>query len=214
MVGRSAMPRNGGGSPSRDGLAAMAPAQPVQVPAPGRLRTARMELRPLTGADRAAYIEAVRSSREELAARMPISKEGESDEQILDRQFRIMGEEQAAGQCFRCVGILEDGRIAGGFNLNAISRGLECQADLAWWIATPLVGRGLATEGVRALIEHALADLPEGLGLHQVHAWITRDNPASVRVAEKAGLIKRPETTSYLNTGATWAVHDKYTRTV
>lgn len=173
-----------------------------------------MLLRPLTAADEAAYLEAVLSSREELLAKMPMHKDGETDAQLFARQLAIVGNEQAAGQCFRCVGVLDDGRIAGAFNLNAISRGLEWQADITWWVATPLAGRGLATEGVAALIAHALADLPTGLGLHQVHAWITRDNPASVRVAEKVGLIKRPASESYLDTGSRWAVHDKYSRSV
>ena len=199
---------------SRDGLAAMALCAPVRVDPPGALRTARMLLRPLTAADEAAYIGAVQSSRRELHACMPVHKEGETDVQMFTRQLRVVGEEQAAGKCFRCVGVLEDGRIAGGFNLNAISRGLEWRADLAWWVATPLTGRGLATEGVTALLDHALADLPVGLGLHRVHAWITRENAASVRVAEKAGMVLDAGARSFLDTGSNWALHDRYTREV
>jgi RimJ/RimL family protein N-acetyltransferase len=173
-----------------------------------------MMLRPLTAADEAGYLEAVTSSRAELLAKMPMHKEGESDAAMFARQLRMVSQEQAAGQCFRCIGVLEDGRIAGGFNLNAISRGLEWQCDITWWVATPLTGCGLATEGVSALVDHALGDLPAGLGLHQVHAWITRENEASIRVAKKAGLLRRGEAQSYLDTGASWAVHDKYTRSV
>lgn len=201
-------------SSQRKSIASLAPPRPVVVDAPALIRSDRLILRALLPSDEAAYIAAVRESRAELNAFMPLHKEGETDEQMFDRQLRIVTAEQAAGQCLRCVGITDDGRIAGGFNLNAISRGLEWQADITWWIATPLTRRGLATEGVRALADHALADMPGGLGLHQVHAWITRDNARSIRLAERAGFVKQAEQESFLNTGANWAVHDKYTRRV
>jgi RimJ/RimL family protein N-acetyltransferase len=89
----------------------------------------------------------------------------------------------------------------GGFNLNAITRGLELKADITWWVAAPLCGRGLATEGVAALLAHALEDLPRGLGLHQVQAWISRDNEASIRLAQRVGLRRQGDTQSYLQTG-------------
>ncbi len=179
---------------------------------PGLLTTARMLLRPLGAGDEAGYIDAVRASVPQLNPHMALHKEGETDAQMFARQLAMVSAEQAAGKCLRLVGVLEGGRIAGGFNLNAIERGLEWKADIAWWVATPLAGRGLATEGVAALLGYALGDLPNGLGLHQVHAWITADNPASIRVAQKAGLVKRPGVQESLNCGTRWAMHERYTR--
>ena len=198
--------------PSASPLAGLAPATPVQVEAPGILRTSRMTLRPLSASDREAYLRSVRVSRAALDASMTLHRAGETDDQMFDRQLAVLKNEQAAGHCFRCIGILDDGRIAGGFNLNAISRGLELKADIAWWVASDLTGRGLGSEGVAALVEYALADLPSGLGLHQVCAWITSDNTASIRLAQRVGLRKQGQERSYLQTGERWAVHDLFIR--
>ena len=172
-----------------------------------------MMLRPLAAGDRDAFLAAVNASRAELDAYMPLHRPGETDAAMFDRQLAIVQREQASGQCFRCIGMLDDGRVVGGFHLNAISRGLELKADITWWVTTPLCARGLATEGVAALLEHGLADLPRGLGLHQVQAWITGDNAASLRLAARVGLLRQGDRQSYLQTGERWAVHAMYART-
>lgn len=53
------------------------------------------------------------------------------------------------------------------------------EAELVWIVARPHWGRGLATEAVRALLDH--------LGRARVVALIDPENTASIRVAEKAG---------------------------
>lgn len=190
------------------------PAGPVEVGGIEMLRTGRMHLRPLTESDRGEYLRAVRNSAAGLGAHMPLLRDGETEDQMFERQIAAMKIEGAAGRCFRTVGVLHDGRIAGGFNLNAISRGLELRADITWWTATDLCGRGLATEGVAALLTYALADMPQGLGLHTVWAWITDDNAASIRVAEKVGLARQPQERSFIDTGNRWALHQLYARRV
>jgi ribosomal-protein-alanine N-acetyltransferase len=194
------------------GIAAARLATPVQVHAGlGPILTERMLLRPLQPSDRGAFLEAARSAHEALCRFMPLHLRDETDERMFERHCRLALSASAGAEWLRLVGILEDGRIAGGFNLNGISRGLEWKADMTWWIRPELTGRGMATEGVRALVNRALSDLPEGLGLHRVNAWITRDNPASIRVAQKAGLTRQGEESSYLLTDSTrWVLHDLY----
>jgi len=197
---------------TRDRLASIAPQGPVQVHTARVLRSARMMIRPLVESDRAEYLRSARVSAEALTVFMPLHRGEETDDQMFDRQIRAMAVEGAAGRCYRCVGLLTDGRIAGGFNLNAISRGLEVRADITWWIASDLTGKGLASEGVDAMLRFALDDFPDGLGLHTVSAWITEDNAASMRVAEKVGLRKQGEERSYLDTGNRWALHHMFVR--
>jgi RimJ/RimL family protein N-acetyltransferase len=192
-------------------LAAIAPGAAVEVVAIGPLRTARMTLRTLVAADREAYLEAVRATRADLDRYIALYREGERDEEMFERQLAASNHASAAAESLRLVGVLEDGGIAGGFNLNGISRGLEWKGDLTWWVAAGVRGQGLAVEGVRALAEHALEDLPRGLGLHAVQAWITEGNVASVRVAERAG-FRRAEERSYLQTGERWAIHECWVR--
>jgi RimJ/RimL family protein N-acetyltransferase len=56
--------------------------------------------------------------------------------------------------------------------------------ELAWLVARERWGRGLATEGARAALEHAFT----ALGARRVISLIAPENAASIRVAEKLGL--------------------------
>lgn len=207
--------------PFRRAVAGIAPEAPVRVdpalrpspaPAPGTIRTARMLLRPLAPSDREAYLEAVRLSRADLDRVAPLHKPGESDEALFERQLRWCAAGRETQTAHRMIGVTPDGRVAGGFNLNAVSRGLEFKADANWWVATPFAGQGYATEGVGALCAFALADLPDGLGLIRLHAWIRRDNRASIRIAEKLAFRRAGQERSHLQTGDEWVLHDLYVK--
>ena len=65
----------------------------------------------------------------------------------------------------------EDGEIVAG------------EATLAFYLARPYWGRGIATEAGQAFIEHGFRDL----GLAKIHAGMNAANLASVRVIEKLG---------------------------
>jgi RimJ/RimL family protein N-acetyltransferase len=58
------------------------------------------------------------------------------------------------------------------------------EAELGYRLRRHAWGLGYATEGARALVEHAL----EVLGYRRVFAHTLHDNPASIRVLQKAGL--------------------------
>ena len=192
------------------------PAAPVRVDipsaeaVPGTIRTGRMLLRPMAPADGERYIDAVRMTRGDLDRFAPLHRPGESDHALFDRQLRWCASGLESATAHRTIGVTTDGRVAGGFNVNAISRGLEFKGDITWWVATPFAGQGYATEGVAALCSFALAELPVGLGLIQVNAWIRRDNRASIRIAEKLGFHRAGEERSFLQTGDQWTPHDLY----
>ncbi|HKQ61471.1 MAG TPA: GNAT family N-acetyltransferase [Candidatus Polarisedimenticolaceae bacterium] len=56
-------------------------------------------------------------------------------------------------------------------------------AEIGYWLGEPFWGRGIASEAVRAVTQHALA----AHGLTRVYALPFAWNPASCRVLEKAG---------------------------
>jgi RimJ/RimL family protein N-acetyltransferase len=56
--------------------------------------------------------------------------------------------------------------------------------EVGWRLARPAWGRGLATEGARASLRHAFAELE----LETVVSIIDPDNERSIRVAEKLGM--------------------------
>lgn len=195
-------------------IAAASPAFPVEVPHNrghhDPLAEPVVTLRPLMESDRTAYLEIVSRNRESFEHSIPLHNDGESDDAFFDRQLRLCAEGDASGHGYRRLGVSEDGTILGMFCLNSISRGLAWEADAIWWIDSLRAGRGVATAGVRALLDHAFADLPGGLGLHGVHCGIEPGNTASVRVAQKCGFVHKPDRKSHLKVGERWVVHEFY----
>ena len=56
-------------------------------------------------------------------------------------------------------------------------------AELGYWLGDTYWGRGIVTEAVRLVTEHAFADM----GFLRLFALPFADNPCSIRVLEKAG---------------------------
>jgi ribosomal-protein-alanine N-acetyltransferase len=173
-----------------------------------------MILRPLRESDRFEFLRVVNISREHLRPFSVLHREGETDEQLFERQLNLCREGDDKGAAWRRIGVLEDGHIAGAFNLNAISRGLTLDADANWWISADQLRAGLAAEGVQAMIDFAFTDLPKGLGLDRIHAAIMPTNAASIRLAATVGLLRQPNSKVSIRLGDRWEFHEIYTRTV
>jgi RimJ/RimL family protein N-acetyltransferase len=194
----------------RTGTSAGLPERAVEVKP--TLET-ELSLRPLEASDRSGFIGMIERSRPSVGRWLPLNEAGETDDAFFERQLRLCAEGDRSRSSVRRVGVLGDGRLAGMFCLNSVSRGLSWEADAIWWIDETLRGRGLATRGVRALLDLAFADLPSGLGLHGVHCGIEEGNDASVRVAQKCGFAHQPGKRSHLKVGEQWAMHEFYLAT-
>ncbi|HYE61178.1 MAG TPA: GNAT family protein [Phycisphaerales bacterium] len=188
--------------------------RPVEVHAPGLVRTARMVLRPLRESDKGEFLRVLSLSRQHLHKFSCLHREGESDAQLFARQLEMCRVGDERGTAWRRVGVLDGGRIAGCFNLNAITRGLTFEADANWWVSADVSGQGLGTEGVAAMIDYALADLPSGLGLHKVQAAIMPGNAASIRLARHVGLRRQASEKVSIRIGDRWELHEVYSRSV
>lgn len=156
------------------------------------LHTERLVLRPLTLAHRSAFLDAARASRARLDRTMPLHLDGETDEALFERQVRLTREGEATRTAFRRVAFLSDGTLAGAFNLVEIRRGLTLEADVNWWLAEGMAGKGLAQEALQRLIRHAFDPHPHGLGLLELHAGIHVSNSRSRRLAERLGFEPLP----------------------
>lgn len=165
-----------------------------------------MILRALTKDDRAEFTRVMEVSERLHAPWSPSRPPDDTWDRLFDRQLA----RAATGAVWRGVGVLDDGRIAGMFNLNEIMRGPFQNAYAGWAINAEVAGRGLATEGVRQLIHFAFDEL----GLHRVQANIIPRNVASVRVAEKAGLRREGLALRYLRINGAWEDHAMYARTL
>lgn len=155
------------------------------------LTTQRLVFRLLTPRDEDAFIEALDRSREQVRRWIPVNHEGESDAHFFHRTMTRARVQDIEGVAWRRAAFIEHGehagRFLGMFNLIKIQRGLEWSCEANWWIDTRLGGEGLGSEATQGMIDFALAEHPRGLGMHLVRASICRDNPASIRIAQKCG---------------------------
>lgn len=167
--------------------------RPVEVLPPVELTTDRLLFRPLAMADRSQVLAAVEASRAALLHRIPLNRAldpdtTETDADMFERWVGAAVESDNNRSAWRRAAFLPNGRFVGVFNLIKIDRGLEWSCEANWWVDQRLAGRGLATEGVEALLRYATADLPVGLGLHRVDAYIQPDNTPSLRLARRLGM--------------------------
>jgi ribosomal-protein-alanine N-acetyltransferase len=99
--------------------------------------------------------------------------------------------------------ILDGDRIGGTVVLSNVVRGPHESANLGYWVAEQLNGRGVATKAVRELIPIAFGDF----GLHRLEAGTLVDNVASQRVLEKNGFEQVGIARGYLHIGGAWRDH-------
>jgi RimJ/RimL family protein N-acetyltransferase len=137
-----------------------------------RLRTERVDLRPLDGSDLAWYAELRARDGFDLAAATARHREAL---------------EHWARHGFGKFAVLLDGEPAALVTLNHTGEGVEGvgaeELDLGWYTLPHLWGRGIAPEAAQAVIEWA-----RGAGLGPLVVFLHADNGASRRVAEKLGL--------------------------
>lgn len=178
------------------------------------IETARMLVRPLRASDRDEFVRVHTISESHFAPWFPIRDDGRTLPEHFDFVLDTAARRAAAGTGARYVGLIKDSRrpdepvrIAGFFSLNNIVRGIFQNADAGWSVSADFTGRGLATEGVRALLDLAFAPPPRGLGLHRVQANIIAENTASLRVAAKCGFRAEGVGRAMLRIAGRWQDH-------
>ncbi|MBO6514397.1 MAG: GNAT family N-acetyltransferase [Phycisphaerales bacterium] len=184
---------------------------PVEVESNQGLRCDSLLLRPLGYADEPAFLEALERSREPLRRWIPLEGKNESASDYFHQQVQKAIEGDSSNTACRRAIFLNDNTFVGMVNIIKIERGMEWTAEANWWIDSKHAGKGLGTKAVQALLDHAFADMPIGLGLHQVRAMICLDNPASVRIAERLG-FKNSGHTDLLEINEALVMHHEFTR--
>jgi [ribosomal protein S5]-alanine N-acetyltransferase len=79
-----------------------------------------------------------------------------------------------------------DDSLIGGCGLNDFEIGKSHRAEVGYWLAKPLWGRGIMTAVVQRVCQHAFADF----GVVKIIAHVSTLNPASARVLEKCGFVQ------------------------
>ncbi|MEM0982364.1 MAG: GNAT family protein [Planctomycetota bacterium] len=178
--------------------------------------TERLTLAPITEADRHQLTAIVARNRARLDRLIPLHDErnGETPNDWFDKQLTLHDQAVRSGNAWRRV--LRDNEtdaILGAVNLNAISRGLECEADACVWLDEHAQRQGFATEAIAAALAIAFAMPTRGLGLTAVHGGIQPDNFKSKRIAARCGFRLDPRKSSHLRINGRWINHEFHVAT-
>lgn len=156
------------------------------MPAANQLETPRLILRPWTEADAPALFRW--ASNPEVGPRA-----GWEPHRSVEESARIIRDVLAVPESYAIVvrGREPEGEPVGAVGLkfgaaSELAHGSR-EAELGYWLARPLWGRGYMPEAGRALLEHAFVDLR----LEAVWAGHYEGNVQSRRVMEKLGLTER-----------------------
>ncbi len=149
--------------------------------APPTLRTPRLLLRPFVAADAAAVHRAV--AERDVAAMTASIPHPYPDGAAL-AWIEAQPAAFARGESVLFAVTLAERGVVGAVGLQL--EAAHAKAELGYWIAKPLWGRGYATEAARAAVGHGFA----ALHLERIHARVMAANRASARVLEKLGFTR------------------------
>lgn len=149
---------------------------------PEQLETARLRIRVARPGDGPRFNEAVLASLSELSPWLswvtPAPSVAASEADCRRAHARFLLNEDLMAFFF----LKDDGTLVGGSGLHKADWKLR-QFEIGYWGRSGYGGRGLMTEGVRALADHAL----QVLGASRVFLTTDARNERSWRLAERAG---------------------------
>ena len=101
---------------------------------------------------------------------------------------------------------VDDGALAGAFNVSEVVRGCFQSAYLGYYAFAPWAGRGLMARGLRLLLRFAFEDL----GLHRLEANVQPDNTRSIALVRDAGFVREGFSRGYLHIDGAWRDHERW----
>jgi ribosomal-protein-alanine N-acetyltransferase len=157
----------------------------------------RSLIRPLEPADAEELAAIYRTNREFLRPFEPARPE-----EFFTAEFQRRRIEQAGDDHWRWA-IQENGRIAGMITLADVIRESLQLANVGYFVAEELNGRGLATQAVGDVVQFAFGEA----GLHRLEAGTLPDNRASQLVLEKNGFTRYGLARGLLKIDGVWRDH-------
>ncbi|MEM1452017.1 MAG: GNAT family N-acetyltransferase [Planctomycetota bacterium] len=169
-----------------------------------------VQVPPVSAAQR--VLEYCKRNRAHLSAWEPRRPDEYFTKSFWVRQLAGAREEYEAGASVRTILVRRDptahregreGRVIGVVNLSQIVRGAFQAGVLGYSLDREFEGQGLMTEGLGALVDHALDEL----GLHRLMAAYRPENARSAGVLERLGFEKEGFAKNYLFIDGAWRDH-------
>ncbi|MFC0114571.1 GNAT family N-acetyltransferase [Kibdelosporangium aridum] len=102
--------------------------------------------------------------------------------------------------------ITVDDQLAGQVTVGNVIRGSLCSAWVGYWVASHVIGGGVAPAAVALVVDHCFMLA----GLHRIEATVRPENTASLRVLEKLGFRQEGLFKRYLDVAGDWRDHFCY----
>jgi ribosomal-protein-alanine N-acetyltransferase len=99
--------------------------------------------------------------------------------------------------------ITVDGQFAGQVTVGNVIRGSLCSAWVGYWVASHVIGGGVAPAAVALVVDHCFMMA----GLHRIEATVRPENKASLRVLAKLGFREEGLFRRYLDVAGGWRDH-------
>lgn len=97
-------------------------------------------------------------------------------------------------------------KMIGHISLYSIKRMPFLSALIGYSVDERYIGQGIASEAVKILVDFGF----KRLGLHRIEAYVSPENHGSVRVLEKAGLVREGLLKQFLYINGRWVDHYYY----
>lgn len=159
----------------------------------------RVAIRPVTGADQAAFVAAARASRALHASWVVAPTDAVAFKRYIARFDGVTN--------FGFVVYLPStGAVVGAINLTNVIFGLFRSGYLGYFAFAGYEGQGYMAQGLRAVVRHAFSDLK----LHRLEANIQPMNLASIALVRACGFEQEGYSRKYLKIGGRWRDHERW----
>ena len=159
----------------------------------------RVVLRDLAHADREAFLQMVRESRD---LHQPWTYPPERADQFDD----LVG--RAGRDDFVCLAAVraDDGDLVGVFTISQIVRGYFQSAYLGYYASARHAGKGLMSEAMQLVLDLSFGPM----ALHRLEANIQPANSPSIALARRSGFRLEGYSPRYLLIGGRWRDHERW----
>jgi ribosomal-protein-alanine N-acetyltransferase len=103
-----------------------------------------------------------------------------------------------------------EGELVGQLNVSAITHGSLSSAQMGYWVAQRVAGKGVTPTAVALATDYCFARLR----VHRMEICIRPENAASLRVVEKLGFRHEGFRERYIHINGAWRDHVCYAVTV